>query len=142
MCFKLPQVASSSQIGNNAWEWSYGKHDEQQFTGLNIVWEGTILHGIFWITIIRVWIFWVGIFRVGVIMGGNFPGGNCPSGSFRGCEFSRWELPRWELPWVEIVGGGESTGYDIFWVGVFLVLLFLLRKGAQSDAHCNRIKPP
>ena len=46
---------------------------------------------------------------MGVILGRNFPGG-----SFPGCEFSGWELPRWELPWVGIVGGGESSGYDIF----------------------------
>ena len=70
MCFKL--LLPCPQIGNNAWEWSYGKHDEQEFTGLNIVWVGTILDGIFWIAIIRVGIFWVGIFQVGVILGGNF----------------------------------------------------------------------
>ena len=46
---------------------------------------------------------------MGVILGRNFPGG-----SFPGCEFSGWELPRWELPWVGIVGGGKSSGYDIF----------------------------
>ena len=46
---------------------------------------------------------------MGVILGRNFPGG-----SFPGCKFSGWELPRWELPWVGIVGGGESSGYDIF----------------------------
>ena len=95
MCFKLPQAASSSQIGNNAWEWSYGKHDEQEFTGLNFVWVGTILHGIFWITIIRVGIFWVG-----VILGGSFPGGNFLGGSYPGWEFSGWELSGWESSWL------------------------------------------
>ena len=111
MWFKL--LLPCPQIGNNAWEWSYGKYDEQEFTGLNIVWVGTILDRIFWIAIIRVGIFWVGIFRVGlsgwelswmgivrleVILGGNFlwwrfsgwelsggnhPGWNFPGGSFR-----------------------------------------------------------
>ena len=100
---------------NNAWEWSYGKHDKSEFTGLNIVLVGCILDVIFWIAIIRVGIFqvgvvlggnfpgenfpdgsltWVGIFlvgivRVGVILGGNFPGGNCPGGSYPGWGFSR-----------------------------------------------------
>ena len=81
MCFKL--LLPCPQIGNNAWGWSYGKHDEQEFTRLNIVWVGTILDGIFWIAIIRVGIFWAGIFQVGillvgVILGGSFPGGSYP----------------------------------------------------------------
>ena len=97
MCFKL--LLPCPQIGNNAWEWSYGKYDEQEFTGLNIVWVGTILDRIFWIAIIRVGIFWVG-----VILGGNFPGGivrvgvildgNCPIGSYPGWEFSLVEVFR------------------------------------------------
>ena len=65
MCFKL--LLPCPEIGNNAWERSYGKHDEQEFSGSNIVWIGNILGGIFWIAIIR-----VGIFQVGVILGGNF----------------------------------------------------------------------
>ena len=65
MCFKL--LLPCPEIGNNARERSYGKHDEQEFSGLNIVWIGNILDGIFWIAIIR-----VGIFQVGVILGGNF----------------------------------------------------------------------
>ena len=77
MCFKL--LLPCPQIGNNAWEWSYGKHDEQEFTELNIVWVGTILNRIFWIAIIR-----VGIFQVGVILGGSFSGGNFPDGSYPG----------------------------------------------------------
>ena len=77
MCFKL--LLPCPQIGNNAWEWSYGKHDEQKSTGLNIAWVGTILDGTFWIAIIR-----VGIFQVGVILGGSFPVGNCPGGSYPG----------------------------------------------------------
>ena len=88
---------SSDTIGNNAWEWSYGKHDEQEFTGLNIVWVETILDGIFWIAIIRVGFFQVGVFQVGVILGGNFPGGDCPGGSYPG-----WKLSGWELSWVRI----------------------------------------
>ena len=81
---------------NNAWEWSYGKHDEPKFTGLNIVWVGTILDRIFWITII-----WVGTFKVGVILGGNFPGGSYPE----------WEFSGWELSWVRIfLGGGFPCG--------------------------------
>ena len=90
MCLRL--LFPCPQIGNNVWEWSYGKHDEQEFTRLNIVWLGTILDRIFWIAIIR-----VGIVRVGDILDGNFllwefsgwelsggnhPGGNFPCGSF------------------------------------------------------------
>ena len=130
------------QIGNNAWEWFYGKHDEQEFTGLNIVWVETILDGLFWIAIIRVGIFqvgifyelsWVGvfqvwIFQVGVILSGNFPGGNYPCGSYPG-----WELSRWDLSWVGIFFGGGFPGGNflggiirvgIFRVGVFLVSSF------------------
>ena len=59
-----------------------GKHDEWEFTGLNIVWVGTKLDGIFWIGIILVGSFWVVI-----ILGGNFPGGSYPRG-----ELSGWEL--------------------------------------------------
>ena len=81
------------QIGNNVWEWSYGKHDEQEFTGLNIVWVGTILNGIFWIAIIRVGIFWLKIFQVGVILDGSFPGWN-----FLWWGFSGWELSRGNRP--------------------------------------------
>ena len=82
MCFKL--LLPCPQIGNNAWEWSYGKHDEQEFTELNIVWMGTISDRIFWIAIIRVGIFRVGIFQVGVILGESFRGGNFTGGSYRG----------------------------------------------------------
>ena len=77
LCFKL--LLPCPQIENNSWEWSYGKHDEQEFTGLNIAWAGTILDGIFWIAIIR-----VGIFQVGVILGGSFPGGSCPGWELSG----------------------------------------------------------
>ena len=95
MCFKL--LLPCLQIGNNAWEWSYGKHEEQEFIGLNIVWVRTILDGIFWIAIIRVGIFWMGIFQVrifqvGVVLSENFPGGNCLGGSY-----PEWELSGWEL---------------------------------------------
>ena len=82
MCFKL--LLPCPQIGNNAWEWSYAKHDEQEFTGLNIVWVGTILGRIFWIAIIRVGIFWVGIFQVGTLQVGVILGGSFPSGSYPG----------------------------------------------------------
>ena len=110
MCFKL--LLPCPQIGNNAWEWSYGKHDEQEFTGLNIVWVGTILDGIFWIAIIRVGIFQVGIFQVGifrvgtvwvrVILGGSYPRwefsllGIFRVGIVRG-ESSGWEFSGWEF---------------------------------------------
>ena len=77
VCFKL--LLPCPQIGNSPWEWSNGKHDKQEFTGLNIVWVGTILYGIFWTAIIR-----VGIFQVGVILGGSFPDGNLPGGSYPG----------------------------------------------------------
>ena len=53
------------------------KHDEWGFTGLNIVWVGTILDGIFWIRIIR-----VVIVRVGVVLAGNLSGGNCPGETY------------------------------------------------------------
>ena len=80
----LQATFTLSSDRNNAWEWSHGKHDEPEFTGLNIVRVGTTLDGIFWIAIIRVGIFWVEIFQVGVILGGDFPGGNCPGGSYPG----------------------------------------------------------
>ena len=66
-----------------------GKDYDQKFTGLNIVWVGTILDRIFWIAIIR-----MGIFQVGVILGGNF----------LWCGFSGWELSRGNHP------GGNSPG--------------------------------
>ena len=123
MCFKL--LLLCPQIENKAWEWSYGKYDEQEFTGLNIVWVGTILDGIFWIAIIRVGIFWVGIFQVGVILGGSFPGGNFPGGSYPG-----WEFSRWELSWVGIFFGGGFPGGNcsgrIIQVGIFRVRVFLV----------------
>ena len=53
-----------------------GKHDEWEFTRLNIVWVGTVLDEIFWIGIIRVGISWMVI-----ILGRNFSGWNCPGGS-------------------------------------------------------------
>ena len=73
-----------------SWEMTRGnnlnsKHDEWEFTRLNIVWVGTVLDEIFWIGIT-----WVGIFWVVIILVGNFPGGNCPSGSYPGWEFSGW----------------------------------------------------
>ena len=50
-----------------------GKHDEWEFTRLDIIWVGTVLDRIFWIGIIR-----VEIFMVRIIMGGNFTGGSYP----------------------------------------------------------------
>ena len=85
----------------------YGKHDEQEFTGLNIVWVGTILDRIFWIAIIRVEIFQVGIFQVGDILDGNFPGGSYPG----------WELSGWELFWVGIVRVGVILDGKFLWWG-------------------------
>ena len=82
MCFKL--LLPCPQIGNNAWEWSNGKHDAQEFAQLNIVWVGAILDGIFWIAIIRVGIFRVGISQVGVTLGGNFPVGDFPGVNYPG----------------------------------------------------------
>ena len=101
LCFKL--LLPCPQIGNNAWEWSYGKHDEQEFTGLNIVWVGTILDGIFWIAIIWVGIFQVGIFLVEVILGGSFPGGNFPGGIVR----------------VGVILVGNFLWWGVFRVGTF-----------------------
>ena len=95
LCFKL--LLPCPQIGNNAWEWSYGKHDEQEFTRLNIAWAGTILDRIFWIAII-----WVGIFPVGVIVGGSYPG---------------WEFSGWELPWVGIVRVSVILDDSFLWWG-------------------------
>ena len=103
VCFKL--LLPCPQIGNNVWEWSYGKHDEQEFTGLNIALVGTILDGVFWIAIIRVGIFWVGIFQVGVIVGGCFPGGSYPG----------QELSGWELSWVGTVRLGVILGANFPW---------------------------
>ena len=94
---------------NNAWEWSYGKHDEPEFTGLNILWVGTILDEISWIAIVRTGIFWVGIFQVGVILGGNFPGGSYP-----GWEFSLVEIFR-----VGIVRG-QSSGWECSQYRIFV----------------------
>ena len=61
------------QLGNDTWNNLNGKHDELEFTRLNIVWVGTVLDEIFWMVI-----FWVVI-----ILGANFPGGNCPVGIIR-----------------------------------------------------------
>ena len=60
-----------------------GKHDEWEFTRLNIVSVGTVLDRIFWIGIIR-----LGIFGVIIILGGNFSGENFPGGSYPGWKFS------------------------------------------------------
>ena len=77
-----------------------GKHDEWEFTGLNIVWVITILDGLSWIGIN-----WLGISWLVIILGGNFPGGNSPGGSFPGGNY-----------WVGIIR------VTIFRVGVFVVL--------------------
>ena len=53
-----------------------GKHDEWEFTRLNIVWVGTVLDEILWIGIIRMGFSWMVI-----ILGRNFSGWNCPGGS-------------------------------------------------------------
>ena len=93
-----------------------------KFTGLNIVWVGTILDRIFWIKIIR-----VGTFQVGIILGGNFPGGSYPE-----WEFSGWNLSGWELSWVGIfLFGGFPCGncpWGIIRVGIFQVEVFLVPK--------------
>ena len=68
-----------------------GKHDEWEFTRLNIVWVRTLLDGIFWIGIHRVEIFWLVI-----ILGVNFSGGNCLGGICPEWEFSGWELSGWQ----------------------------------------------
>ena len=116
----LQATFTLSSERNNVWEWSYGKHDEPEFTSLNIVCVGNILDGLFWITIIRVGILWVGF-----ILSGNFAGGSYP-----GWEFSGWELPRWELSGVGIFFGGGFPGgncpggiilVEIIRVGVFLL---------------------
>ena len=104
MCFKL--LLPCPQIGNNAWEWSYGKHDEQEFTGLTIL-DGILIDGI---AIIRVGIFWLGIFQMGIILGGSFPGCNFPGGSYPGWEFSRWELSSVGVFGVGIVWGDHPGG--------------------------------
>ena len=86
MCFKLLLSRRHLENGLN------GKHDEWEFTGLNIVWVGTILDGISWIGFFLVVIVLGGNFRVrivpaGVILSGKFPHGNCPDGSYPGWEF-------------------------------------------------------
>ena len=50
-----------------------GKHDEWKFSGLKIVWVGTILDWILWIGVKQVGMFWVLITL----------GGNCPVGIIR-----------------------------------------------------------
>ena len=86
-------VSWETTRGNNV----NGKHDEWEFSRLNIFWVGTVLDRIFWIGIIRVGIFWVviivgGDFSCGSypgwefcgqeLFGGNQMGGNFPGGSF------------------------------------------------------------
>ena len=53
------------------------KHDELEFTGLNVVWVVTILEKVFWIGIIQ-----VAVACVIVILGGNFSSGKGPGGSY------------------------------------------------------------
>ena len=74
---------------------SDSKHDEQEFTGLNIAWMGTILDGIFW----------------------NFLGGNFSGGSYPGWEFSRWELSCVGIFRVGIVRVGVILGVNFPWWG-------------------------
>ena len=108
---------------NNAWEWSYGKHDKQEFTGLIIVWVGTVLDGIFWIAIMR-----VGIFQVGVILGGSFPGGSYP-----GWKFSLvgvfWEgIVRGNHPGGNFPGGGFPSTNKF---NQYLLISFLMELWSQ-----------
>ena len=76
---------------------SDSKHDEKEFTGLNIAWVGTILDGIFWNFLGGSYPGWefsrwelssMGIFRAGIVRMGVILDGNCPGGSYPGCEFS------------------------------------------------------
>ena len=87
VCFKL--LLPCPQIGNNVWEWSYGKHDA----------------GIYWVE----YCFGGNYIRRSFLdcnnPGGNFLGGNFPGGSYRG-----WEFSRWELSWVGIVRVGVILG--------------------------------
>ena len=75
----LQATSSCPQIGNNAWEWSYGKHDEQEFTGLNIVLDGNYIRRNF-----------LDCNNPGCdFLGGKFPGGNFSGGNYPVWEFSR-----------------------------------------------------
>ena len=111
MCFKL--LLPCPQIGNNAWEWSYGKHDEQEFTALNIVWVGTILDRIFWIPIIRVGIFWVGIFQVGTFQVGAILDGNFLWWRFSGWELSGENHPGGSFPSTLFVYSDSAIQFDL-----------------------------
>ena len=75
----LQATSSCPRIGNNAWEWSYGKHDEQEFTGLNIVLNGNYIRRNF-----------LDCNDPGCdFLGGKFPGGNFSGGNYPVWEFSR-----------------------------------------------------
>ena len=114
-----------------------GEHDQWKFSGLNIVWVGTILDWIFWIGVTRVGIFWVVI-----ILGENFPGGNWPGRSYPGCESSGWEFSGWELSWVGIFLGGNFPGRSypvgIIRVAIFRVWVFLVPE--NSTLQCIKSK--
>ena len=85
-------------LNNSKSQRANGKHDEWEFTRLNIVLVGTALD-----RIVSIGIIWVRIFWVGIIMGGNFTGGSCPRGIYPWWGSSRREYSGWELSWVEIV---------------------------------------
>ena len=84
----------SPQIVNNAWEWSYGKHDELEFTRLKYCLGGNYIRP---------------DFLDCNNPAENFPGENCAGESYPG-----WEFSSWELSWVGIFRVGSA------WMGVFL----------------------
>ena len=87
------------------------KHDEWEFTRLNIVWFGTVLDRIFWIGIIGVEIFRVGIIMVGILQVEIVQLGVILSGNFLGGSYPGWEFSLVGVFWVGIVQW-ESSGWQ------------------------------
>ena len=101
VCFKL--LLPCRQMGNNAWEWSYGKHDDQDYNRIEYCLGGNYIGQ---------------NFLDCNNPGGDFLVGNFPGGSYPGWEFSGWELSGWELSWVGVILGGnflcwEFSGWEL-----------------------------
>ena len=95
------------------------KHDDSEFTRLNIVWVGNISDGIFWIGIMWVGIFWMEIFEVGVVLVRVILGGNFPSLGFSG-----WELSGGNHP-----GGSFPSTFKLTYITIFFnITNFTIRR--------------
>ena len=103
----------SPQIVNNAWEWSYGKHDELEFTRLKYCLGGNYIRPDFLDCNNPAGNFPGGIVQVRVILDGNFPVGSYPGWGFFG-----WEVPGWEFSWVGIVQVEVFLGGNFLWWGL------------------------